>query len=109
MRRACLAAAFAALLPAVAPATSISMNEVVLPQGATLETCKAAARDAVSRAGLAPLPEAPASVFGEGQSGLIAAIYCLPDRGIAMIGVAAESNDATRATLFALMQAMRSA
>ena len=107
MRR-LLGAATIALLPALpVGAASISMNETVLAAGTDLETCKAAGREAIAQVGLRPAGESAASVFGEGADGLIAAIYCLPDRGIAMIGIAGNTSEATRPVLAALLAAMQ--
>lgn len=88
-------------------ATGLSMNEVELPAGATIETCKTTARTAIRDAGLdAPLPEAPASVFGTTKSNELAVIYCLPQHGIAMIGVAGADNRITRPILVKLLGLM---
>lgn len=90
-------------LAAPALATGISMNEVELRAGATVEDCKAAGRAAISQAGLRALPESPASVFGATSTDELVAIYCLPQRGIAVIGVAGTDNQLTRPILNRLM------
>lgn len=90
-----------------AAAVSLSMNEVELAAGTDLAACKQMGRDAFRRTGLLDAGESPASVFGEGADGLIAAVYCLPHRGIAMIGIAGASPMATRPVLAALLAAMK--
>ena len=90
-----------------AGAASLSMNEVVLADGTDLATCKQIGAAAIANVGLQPAGDSPASVFGQGADGLIAAIYCLPDRGIAMIGIAGASSEATRPVLAALLAAMQ--
>ena len=107
MKNVILAALISLGLGAGVHAASLSMNEAELPSGTDMEACKEAGRAAIARVGLRPAGESPASVFGEGEDGLIAAIYCLPDRGIAMIGIAGESNDATRQMLAALLAQFR--
>lgn len=89
-----------------AGAASLSMNEVELAPGTELAACKQAGKQAIARVGLREAGESPASVFGEGADGLIAAVYCLPHRGIAMIGIAGNSSQATRPVLAALLAAM---
>ena len=68
---------------APAGAAGLSMNEVELRAGATLDECRALGRAAIAQAGLAAMPEAPSSVFGTTPSNELATIYCLPQRGIA--------------------------
>ena len=89
-----------------AMAAALGMNEAVLADGTDMDTCKQMGVAAIAKAGLKPAGSSPASVFGEGADGLIAAVYCLPDRGIAMIGVAGDSSKATRPVLAALLAAM---
>ena len=89
-----------------AGAASLSMNEAVLADGTDMEMCKQMGVAAIAKAGLKPAGSSPASVFGEGPGGLIAAVYCLPDRGIAMVGVAGDSSKATRPVLAALLGAL---
>lgn len=103
MRRTCLAALAAIFIGGGANAASISMNEVVLTEGTDLAACKQAGRAALTQIGLRDAGEAPKAVFGEGADGLIAAIYCLPERGIAMIGIAGTKSEATRPVLAALL------
>lgn len=98
---------FTALLGGAAGAASLSMNEVELAAGTDLATCKQAGKQAIVGVGLRSAGESPASVFGEGADGLIAAVYCLPHRGIAMIGIAGNSSDATRPVLAALISALK--
>ena len=108
-RKFILAAATAAALggaPLLAHAASLSMNEVELAEGTDMEACMAAARVAIRGSGLKPEDEAPAATFGSTPNGLIAAVYCLPDRGIAMIGVAGNSSAETRPVLGVLLQLM---
>ena len=100
------AAALSAGLATGARAASLSMNEVVLADGTDLATCKASAAAAVAKVGLQAAGQSPGSVFGEGADGLIAAIYCLPQHGIAMIAIAGNSSEATRPVLAALLAAM---
>lgn len=97
-----------ALASAIAPAfaTGLSMNEVVLAAGTTLDQCKAQGTVALAKAGLTAMPASAASVFGGGKNGELAAVYCLPARGIAMVGVAGSDNALTRPILFAVMAAM---
>lgn len=107
MRKVLSAAAVTVALSAgVAAAASLSMNEVVLADGTDMATCKQMGVAALANVGLQPAGSSPASVFGEGADGLIAAVYCLPDRGIAMIGIAGGSSAATRPVLNALLGAM---
>jgi len=94
-------------ISAPAWATGISMNEVELRAGATVEDCKTAGRAAISQAGLRALPDSPASVFGATSTEELAAIYCLPQRGIAVIGVAGADNQRTRPILNRLMELWR--
>jgi hypothetical protein len=79
------------------------MNEVELRAGATIDDCKAAGRAAISQAGLQAIPESPASVFGATPNNELIAIYCLPQRGIAIIAVAGTDNQLTRPILNRLM------
>jgi hypothetical protein len=97
-----LAAALAGFA-APASATGLSMNEVELRAGATIDDCKAAGRAAISQAGLNAMPDSPAAVFGSTASNELVAIYCLPQRGIAVIGVAGADNAQTRPILNRLM------
>jgi hypothetical protein len=90
-------------LPAPVLATGLSMNEVPLRTGATLDECRAAGRTAISQAGLQAMPDAPASVFGLTSGNELAAIYCLPQRGIAIIAVAGTDNQLTRPILARLI------
>ena len=88
-------------------ATGLSMNEVALATGTTLDQCKAQGTAALAKAGLTAMPASAASVFGSGKNGELAAVYCLPARGIAMVGVAGSDNALTRPVLFAVMAAMQ--
>jgi hypothetical protein len=92
-----------ATFAAPASATGLSMNEVELRAGATLDDCKAAGRAAIAQAGLQAMPEAPLSVFGSTPNNELIAIYCLPQRGIAIIAVAGSDNQITRPILNRLM------
>ena len=107
----CIAAATAVWLAGStsAGAVAMSMNEVELASGTSVAACKAAGRTALMRAGLEALPEAPVSVFGSGGDGLLATIYCLPHRGIAIVAVAGPEQAVTRATLGQLLNAMQGA
>lgn len=89
--------------PGAVGATGISMNEVELRAGATLDGCRALGRAVIAQAGLAAMPDAPASVFGTTPSNELATIYCLPQRGIAIIAVAGSDNKLTRPILARLM------
>lgn len=89
---------------APAGAAGLSMNEVELRAGATLDECRALGRAAIAQAGLAAMPEAPSSVFGTTPSNELATIYCLPQRGIAIIAVAGSDNALTRPILGRLME-----
>jgi hypothetical protein len=88
---------------APASATGLSMNEVELRAGATIDDCKTAGRAAIAQAGLRAMPDSPASVFGSTPSNELIAIYCLPQRGIAIIAVAGSDNQITRPILNRLM------
>lgn len=88
-------------LDAPAGATGLSMNEVALPSGATLDDCKATGRAALQQAGLRGMPESPASVFASSADNDLAAIYCLPQRGIAIAG---PDNQSTRPILGKLVE-----
>ena len=101
-----LLAALVAVIAAPAFATGLSMNEVALAPGTTMEQCKAQGRAALAKAGLGAMPESPASVFAGGKNGELAAVYCMPQRGIAIVGVAGSDNALTRPILFAVMGAM---
>ncbi len=106
MRKTIVTLAFASFItPALA--TGLSMNEVVLAPGTTMDQCKAQGTAALAKAGLTAMPASPASVFGGGKNGELAAVYCLPARGIAMVGVAGSDNALTRPILFAVMGAMQ--
>jgi len=100
--------AAAALLFASAPAwaTGLSMNEAPLAAGTTLDQCKAAGKKAISEAGLKAVPESPLSVFGMADPDILAAIYCLPERGIAVVAVAGTDNQFTRPVLAKLLAGM---
>lgn len=87
-----------------ARATGLSMNEVELGPGATLDECRAHGRNTIAQAGLAAMPDAPASAFGTTPSNELAAIYCLPQRGIAIIAVAGSDNALTRPLLGRLVE-----
>lgn len=87
-------------------ATGLSMNEVELRPGATLDECKSLGRMAIKDAGLTAIPESPASVFGATPSNELAVIYCLPQRGIAIVGVAGGDNQVTRPILLKLLGLM---
>jgi hypothetical protein len=84
-------------------ATGLSMNEVELRAGATIDDCKTAAHAAITQAGLSAMPDSPASVFGATANNELIAIYCLPQRGIAIIAVAGSDNALTRPILNRLM------
>lgn len=106
MRKTVIGLALAAVAtPALA--TGLSMNEVELTPGTTMDQCKAQGRAALTKAGMTAMPESPASVFGGGKTGELAAVYCMPARGIAMVGVAGSDNALTRPILFAVMGAMK--
>ena len=90
-----------------AAGAALSMNEVDLAAGTDMAACKAAGKRAIAKVGLADAGASAASVFGEGADGLIAAVYCLPDKGIAMIGIAGNTSEATRPVLAALIGAMQ--
>ena len=107
MKRWIIGPSLAALVGSAAVAASISMNEVALADGTDMTACKAQGQAAIAAVGLTDAGSSPASVFGEGADGLIAAIYCLPDKGIAMIGIAGNSSEATRPVLAALLAAMK--
>jgi len=92
-----------ALLTVPVQATGLSMNEVPLRSGATLDECRASGRTAISQAGLQAMPDAPASVFGMTSGNELAAIYCLPQHGIAVIAVAGADNQLTRPILARLI------
>lgn len=91
-------------LDAPAGAIGLSMNEVALPSGATLDDCKATGRAALQQAGLRGMPESPASVFASSADNDLAAIYCLPQRGIAIIAIAGPDNQSTRPILGKLVE-----
>lgn len=95
MKIAAIAALLAVLGATAASAAALSMNESPLAAGATLEDCKSAARDAIARAELRVIPDSELSVFGAGPNGLLAAIYCLPERGTSIVAVAGESSSET--------------
>ncbi len=95
----------AALLAApAANATGLSVNESPLAEGTTVEQCKAAGRAALDGAGLTALPDSPVSVYGAGANDVLAAIYCLPARGIAVVAIAGPDNALTRPLLNDLLQ-----
>lgn len=100
------AAAFAALATG-AQAASISMNEVALKPGTDVRACKALGRTAIAGAGLRQLGSSALSVFGETKDHTIAAVYCLPARGIAVIGVSGKTSRDTRPVLRTLLQIMQ--
>lgn len=105
MTTACLGAALAVMAAAAdAGATALSMNEAPLRAGATVEQCKTAGKAALQQAGLRLLPDSPASVFGVNDQDVLAAVYCLPARGIAMVAVAGPDSQNTRPILNALLR-----
>ena len=101
-----LSATAALLFAGPAWATGLSMNEAPLAAGTTLDQCKAAGKKAISEAGLKAGPESPLSVFGMADPDILAAIYCLPDRGIAVVAVAGTDNQYTRPVLAKLLAGM---
>jgi hypothetical protein len=103
LANALILAASLASFSAPAMATGLSMNEVELRAGASIDDCKAAGRAAISQAGLQAMPDSPASVFGATPTNELIAIYCLPQRGIAIIAVAGGDNAQTRPILNRLM------
>lgn len=107
-RKKLILSATAAFLFATTPAwaTGLSMNEAPLAPGTTLEQCKAAGKTAIEQAGLKALPESPLSVFGTGDPDVLAAIYCLPERGTAIVAVAGTDNQFTKPVLAKLLAGM---
>lgn len=108
MRNNVILGAAAACLLAASPAlaTGLSMNEAPLAAGTTLDQCKAAGKQAIEAAGLKAIPESPLSVFGTGDPDLLAAVYCLPERGTAIVAVAGTDNQYTRPVLAKLLAAL---
>ena len=96
-----------ALSPAAAKAAAMSMNKVVLPADMGVEVCKSRGGEARRRIGLERIPDSPAAVFGVGPNGLLATIYCLPEHGVAIVSVAADSQAETRPILARLLSDLR--
>lgn len=101
------AAVAAALVPGSALAqAALSLNHIV--HGLPHATCMQRAGNVMRESGLQPLPNTSQAVWGETPDRrVLAAIYCLPTRDVAVFSIAGGSLDQTRPQLENLLRLWR--
>ena len=95
-------------LPGGARGAGMSIGYEVLAPRTTQADCLARASQAIQAAGLRPLRPTSDAAWGENAAAdQLYTIYCLADRGIAMVAGAADSSAPADAVVSRLRQALR--